>query len=314
MSGADDILSGVQSITTTITSGVNTVVRTSADLGLGGVGNPGTYWSERLQPASFRGIPFGVLDGESRFGRKNVVHEYPYRDQPWIEDMGKSARVIGITGFLVENGGYLTGSVKGPGSVIGQRDRLIAAAESATDLSLLVHPTYGQLKVNLVGPLVVTEAWDRGRVFEIRFSFIESGARLFPSNSASTKDAVDAECKKVDYAMAQDFQAKADGALSTGGAAAVQQAATTAGAWGREIQRMSNDATNLMNTVSSLQGNYGRFSGGRTMGGLLGAAAAVAASSAATVQSLVAAGSAARSAVASAVSTLTSTASSLGKS
>ncbi|MDB5853295.1 MAG: putative bacteriophage circulation protein Mu-like protein [Herminiimonas sp.] len=293
------ILSGVQSITTSISSGVNTVIRTAADLGLGTVGGSQATWLDQLKPASFRGVPFGVLDGESRFGRKNVVHEYPYRDQPWVEDLGKSARAIAITGFLVGD------------DVIAQRDRMIAAAESSVDLSLLVHPTYGQLKVNLVGSLIVSETWDRGRVFEIKFSFIESGERLFPSVSTFTSSAIEAAADAADAAAAGDFLTKAKASLKLG-AAVVQQVAGTAAMWGRKVQNLVNDATNLANTVSTLKGGFGRFSGGRTVGGVIAAVSvARAASGGATVQSLIASGAAARTGASSAVSTLSSVASSL---
>jgi prophage DNA circulation protein len=293
------ILSGVQSITTSISSGVNTVVRAAADLGLGTVGGAQASWMDQLKPASFRGVSFGVLEGESRFGRRNVVHEYPYRDHVWVEDTGRSSRVFSITGFLVGD------------DVISQRDRMIAAAETESDRALLMHPTYGVLKVNLVSPLVVTETWDKGRVFELRFTFIESGDREFPTVQSSTGDAVTSAAAAADTAASADFLTKAKAALKMG-AAVVQQVASTAAFWGRKIQNLTNDATNLSNMVSTLKGSFGRFSGGRTVAGV-GATAvlAKAASAGATVQSLIAAGSAARGVVSSAVSSLSSVASNL---
>lgn len=41
---------------------------------------PDWSWSEHLQQASFRGVPFGVISGESVFGRRQAIHEYAYRD------------------------------------------------------------------------------------------------------------------------------------------------------------------------------------------------------------------------------------------
>ncbi len=60
-------------------------------------GGPGhdMSWSDQLLPASFRGVPFGVLGSRSRFGRRLAVHEYPYRDRPgprtWAGPPGGSA-------------------------------------------------------------------------------------------------------------------------------------------------------------------------------------------------------------------------------
>ena len=45
-----------------------------------------TFW-----PASFRGVPFHVESEGARPGRRLAVHEFPYRDIPFIEDMGAAA-------------------------------------------------------------------------------------------------------------------------------------------------------------------------------------------------------------------------------
>ncbi|REF28617.1 prophage DNA circulation protein [Xenorhabdus cabanillasii] len=58
-------------------------------------------WAEHLHPASFRGVPFAVISGESVFGRRQAVHEYPYRDTAWIEDLG---RVFEFTLTVIESG------------------------------------------------------------------------------------------------------------------------------------------------------------------------------------------------------------------
>ena len=47
-----------------------------------------TAFSDTLLPASWRGVPFHGLSGELRFGRRPVVHEYPFRDSVWVEDLG----------------------------------------------------------------------------------------------------------------------------------------------------------------------------------------------------------------------------------
>jgi prophage DNA circulation protein len=49
-------------------------------------GVPAATFRAQLQPASYRGIPFGVFGGQARFGRRNALHEYPFRDVPWVED------------------------------------------------------------------------------------------------------------------------------------------------------------------------------------------------------------------------------------
>jgi hypothetical protein len=45
-----------------------------------------------LQTASFRGVPFKVLAARVKKGRRWAVHEYPYVDGGWPEDMGRMLR------------------------------------------------------------------------------------------------------------------------------------------------------------------------------------------------------------------------------
>ncbi len=112
-------------------------------------------WPEMLNKASFRGVPFAVYGGDSRFGRRLAIHEYPGRDKPYIEDMGRSTRRIRMSGFLVTDS-----LVYGGGNVLAQRDALVAAVESAGP-GALMHPTLGALKVSVPSEgLSVVERWD----------------------------------------------------------------------------------------------------------------------------------------------------------
>jgi prophage DNA circulation protein len=50
-------------------------------------------WRDMLmQQASFRGVVFHVETGARLSGRRTVVHEYPKRNDPYAEDMGRAAR------------------------------------------------------------------------------------------------------------------------------------------------------------------------------------------------------------------------------
>ena len=44
-----------------------------------------------LREASFKGAPFHVEETGGQFGRRTVLHEYPFRDLPYGEDLGRSA-------------------------------------------------------------------------------------------------------------------------------------------------------------------------------------------------------------------------------
>jgi prophage DNA circulation protein len=58
-------------------------------------------WRERLVPASFRGIKFHVESAVTVRGRRIAVHEYPKRDTPYSEDMGRHTRRFNIQAYLL---------------------------------------------------------------------------------------------------------------------------------------------------------------------------------------------------------------------
>lgn len=158
-------------------------------------------WANRLQRASWRGVPFGVVVVGGRFGRRQAVHTYPWRDTIWVEDLGRAGRRITLVGFLVENS-----LVYGGGDVLQQQERMIAAAESAGP-GTLIHPTLGELTVSLAEPLEITTSRDQGLSFELRFVFLEAGKRVFPSAAASTQDQTNNAAATVDTAVVGDFEA-----------------------------------------------------------------------------------------------------------
>ena len=51
-------------------------------------------WRERLQPASFRGVPFHVDAHSSGSSRRLSVHQFPGVDQKLIFDLGPDVDVV----------------------------------------------------------------------------------------------------------------------------------------------------------------------------------------------------------------------------
>ena len=201
----DQITGGAQSFANTVSSGQNVTNRLASDLGGGAAAGSGS-WLSKLRPASFRGVSFKVLEGQLRFGRRSVVHEYPFRDTVWVEDLGKAARRIAFTGFIVGD------------DVIAQRDKLMKACEEvgAVEGGELVHPTLGRMTVSLVDGVSCVEHWDRGRVFELGFSFVEQGKRIFPNSVAESKTAVKGALEKDNVATKADLINYVAGVLTSG--------------------------------------------------------------------------------------------------
>lgn len=260
-------------------------------------------WYESLQPATLRGLPFAVLGTDARVGRRNAVHEYPYRDTIWIEDLGRAGRRIGITGFLISDS-----RIYGGGDVLKQRDKLIGAAEAPGDAEL-VHPTLGRLKVSVLG-VTVSERWDRGQYIEINFDLAEAGIQTFPNVGASSPDQTVAAVERVKSSSAVSFVERLRSPLGFGGSitSLVEQVTTD---WTSKIATIGADATNLFGMSSLLQGNFGAYWGGSSISplsdirvGLLGPLS--------TIRDLVVLGTTARSNIGLAATLLQAAASGLG--
>jgi prophage DNA circulation protein len=245
-------MSGLQQFSNSLASAGNQLNRLGADLGLTSLSSKQGDWQDRLRPASFRGVPFTVLDSRVEFGRRSVVHEYPYRDTVWVEDMGRGARRVWFSAYLVGD------------DCIAQRDRLIKACEAPEAITggELVHPSLGVMKVALDGKVVSSEYWDKGRVFEITMAFIEQGQRIYPTTKASTGAAVTTAAQQAQAAAASNFAKSAFASLQSGLALAAR-VANTVQSWARKIQRVINDATSIFNFVQSLPGDFGRLFGAK---------------------------------------------------
>jgi hypothetical protein len=59
-------------------------------------------WRRRLRKASFKGVPFYVEQQGRSSGRRIVLFEYPKRDKPFAEDMGRQALRYQMTGYLIQ--------------------------------------------------------------------------------------------------------------------------------------------------------------------------------------------------------------------
>ncbi|RON52930.1 hypothetical protein BK666_02200 [Pseudomonas frederiksbergensis] len=231
-------------------------------------------WTETLHKASFRGVPFAVYGGDARFGRRLALHEYPGRDKPYIEDMGRSTRRIRMSGFLVTDS-----FIYGGGSAIAQRDALVAAAEKPGP-GALIHPTLGALNVSVPSEgLSIIERWDMGRYFEISFVFIESGDRVFPSMIASGGTLLDKLAAALGLSAALDFARKV-----IGGVTAVINAVEGVIKFGKAIVgmvvgiiadfkvlvgRITRDVRSITSLAGLLTGDFGRYANGNVSSALI---------------------------------------------
>lgn len=210
-------------------------------------------WIDDLRPASWRGLEFFVHQDDNRFGRNVAIHEYPFRDDPWVEDLGRAARRLAITGFLLGD------------DVVAQEDAMIEAAEEEGS-GLLIHPRYGLRTVNLID-FGTSARQDLGRVVELQFAFIEAGDRLYPTIEAATGALVDSLADLADSASLSDFSSSLTTALGAGSSVATM-ARNTVGRFTSAVSSISNNAGSVMRAVAGVSAASGSTLGRFNLGGL----------------------------------------------
>lgn len=126
-------------------------------------------------PASFAGRQFHVETGGKTSGRRIALHEYPKRDTPYTEDMGRRVYRFTLTGYLIT-------SPSQP-DYRPARDALLAACDNP-GRGVLQHPTLGTLNV-ICEMYYVQEMRQRGGYCQVDFTFIEIGS---PGNSVATQN------------------------------------------------------------------------------------------------------------------------------
>lgn len=235
----NSILDGVQS--------AQGIINSINGLFTGGAGS----WWETIQPASFKGMPFGVFQTDIQFGRRNALHEYPYKETVWVEDMGRATRKLTFSAFLLEDD-----RVYGGGSVIGQLESFITACESE-DEGELVHPLLGRMNVSLMEASAVAKS-DSGRMIELNLSFVESDKRNFPASIVDAGAIVEGLLEQANEAVKSDFLTKAIASLKKGGGA-VKEVIDQAAKWAAIASKVINNASRIYHTVRNIPGAFGRY-------------------------------------------------------
>ncbi|WP_413722699.1 DNA circularization protein [Sodalis sp. RH24] len=149
-------------------------------------------WIDNLMPASFRNVPFKVTDDDGTFGRRVQTHEYPNRDKPYTEDLGRSTRRFTVAAYLIGD------------DYMAQRDKLLEAIEQAGP-GTLVHPFYGEMSVCIDGDIRVSHSGQDGRMCRVALQFVEAGELSFPTSGAATASKLISSCSVLDDCISSAF-------------------------------------------------------------------------------------------------------------
>ena len=203
-------------------------------------------WRDRKQGASFRGVPFLVDTDSVPVGRRTQVHEYPQRDQPFVEDLGRRTRQYKFTGFVIGD------------DFLAQRDRLLTALDTP-GAGELVHPWFGRLTVT-AGECELSHARDELGMARFNLVFID-GMLEFPAQSPNTRRALAAQAPSLMDSIKGRFNAAMTPVdLARQRTSAVRSALS--GAMGFALKFLSPGTTlgsDISGLVSSLMNDPGAF-------------------------------------------------------
>ena len=151
-------------------------------------------WKDNLRPASFRGVSFFVDTSSITTGRRVAVHEFPDRDNPFPEDLGKVSRSFTVEAHIIGDDYFEV------------KTALISAFEQK-GTGELVHPYFGTLEVQS-GAFTVNEDSGQGRIAAVSMQFYEAGNNAFPSNIEDKKSIVGKRSTSTIEAAKNEFDSK----------------------------------------------------------------------------------------------------------
>lgn len=150
-------------------------------------------WREKLQEASFRGIPFLTEGVDSTVGRRARVHEFPLRDKAESEDVGAKARVYKINAFVLGD------------NYMFARTKLREALETKGP-GVLVHTYWGRRLVVLSAPVTISESGAHGGMAKFPLEFTEvDGALSQPAATADTETLTEDAAEEAGLSLEELF-------------------------------------------------------------------------------------------------------------
>lgn len=149
-------------------------------------------WRNEKQEASFRGVPFFCETDEQPVGQRAQVNEYPLRDMPSVQFLGKKAMRITMSAWVAGD------------DFLEKRDALLDALE-APGPGELVHPWFGRMKASAVDSSVSHSRKEQGMS---RFSLVfirEEESETAPSIQQNIAATLGAELQATDAIFIDRF-------------------------------------------------------------------------------------------------------------
>lgn len=201
-------------------------------------------WKDKLRPASFRGVPFFVDTSQFTSGRRAIMHEFPDRDSPYTEDLGRVGRTFKVEGHILGDDYFET------------KQNLLNAVDTFGP-GELIHPYYGTLLVQC-GAFSIDEDTKEGRIAKISFQFYEAGDNTYPKAVDDKQAQVADKTASAKEASKNAFDsvysiAKAPGHVVDSARAQVNKAADTFKTATKGVVLVAEETANLAYGIRNLK-------------------------------------------------------------
>lgn len=133
-------------------------------------------WRDQMLPASFRGINFLIPQASVPVGMKVQLHEFPQRDEPYAEQMGKQAQVHRLVCWIIGD------------DCFERRDKFMEAVQTP-GAGELVHPWLGRMQVK-AGEAELTHDFKQGGMAAFAVTFYPDIPLKFPTAKVNTQQQV----------------------------------------------------------------------------------------------------------------------------
>lgn len=152
-------------------------------------------WRDEEQEASFRGVSFFCETDEQPAGQRTQINEYPLRDMPTVQFLGKAATKITMTGWVAGH------------DFMEKRDALLAALEEPSP-GELIHPWHGRMMASAVSSSYSHNVKEKGMCrFELTF-VREEDAETAPTVKQNLAAALEKELPSSYLSFIDEFVEK----------------------------------------------------------------------------------------------------------
>ncbi|MGO3713566.1 DNA circularization protein [Alcaligenes aquatilis] len=155
-------------------------------------------WRDKKQAASFRGVAFEVLRDSAPAGQRTQVHEYPQRDTPLVEALGKRTKEVRVTAFVAGD------------DCLSQRDALLEVIEQPGSGELIL-PWTGSITATCIDCNYSHDRRTQGMV-QFELVFVEGEAEpSYPVAGADAASTLNSAADAVQTSALERFTAALEG-------------------------------------------------------------------------------------------------------